>query len=173
MSKKHIDLTTAQKDEIRRLTQLANRRIKATERAYRKEGLEILPYEVVGDYQLKEDWATKNTPISRTVKFESQKEYRKHLHDLRRFELSRPGIKEYSEIQRDKTIQAVETSLGIGIPEELAEKINKMNAPQLSNFWKTYSKKSTKLGVRYSSLQAMLQAISEHFNEALDYLVNT
>lgn len=170
MAKKHIDLTKAQKDEIRRLTQLANRRIKSAEKAYRKEGMEVLPYEVVGDYQIKEKWSTNNTPISRSVKFESQKDYRRHLHELRRFELSRPGIKEYSEIQREKTITAVETSLGVAPPDELIEKINKMNAPQLAKFWKTYSKKSAKLGVRYSSLQAMLQALSEHFNEALDYL---
>src|SRR6185312_2510367 len=92
--KKYIDLTAAQKDEIRRLTQLHNRRVKAAERAYAKAGKEILPIEIVGkrELQLKENWHTKTTPLSRSVKFESQKEYRQHLHFLRQTEVNRPGI---------------------------------------------------------------------------------
>lgn len=162
---KYIDLTPFQKDEIRRLTQLANRRIKAAQKAYAKEGLEVLPYEVVGDYQLKEEWATKTTPISRSVKFTSQKEYRKQLKFLRSFEITRPGIKEYSSIQQEKTLKAIETSLGADVPGDIAEKISKMNAPQLAKFWKKFDEKSTRLGFKYSSGDNMVQTLTEFFPE--------
>jgi hypothetical protein len=172
MAGKYIDLNRAQKEEIRRLTQLANRRIKATERAYRKAGKEVLPHEVVGQYQIKEQWNTKSTPISRSVKFESHKEYRKQLQFLRSFEISRPGIKEYTQVQQHKTMQAIEHSLGMDVPDELAKKIEKMSAPELADFWKTFSDKSAKLGIKYSSNSAMEQTMSEIFPEDLKALAS-
>lgn len=161
MAKKYIDLTAQQKDEIRRLTQLANRRIKAAERAYRKEGKEVLPSDVVGNYQIKEQWNTKNTPISRSVKFTSFKDYRRQLQFLRSFEVQRPGIKEYTQVQREKTLQAIETSLGVPPGKEMSEKVNKMTAPQLSDFWNKFSNKASKLGMKYSSDKAMTNTLNE------------
>ena len=76
MASKYVNLTAQQKDEIRRLTQLANRRIKFAEKEYKRAGGSVLPREVVGDLQIKEKWATPNTPISRSVRFESEKDYR-------------------------------------------------------------------------------------------------
>lgn len=162
---KYIKLTHAQKDEIRRLTQLTNRRIKNAHKAYSKEGMDILPRDVVGDHQIKEKWHTKNTPLSRSTKFTSKKEYRRHLNYLRGFENMRPGIKEYSQIQREKTLQAVESSTGLVPTKTLEDKINKMNAPQLSKFWNTFSNKASKLGIKYSSNQAMQQTLNEIFPE--------
>lgn len=162
---KYIKLTPNQKDEIRRLTQLANRRIKAAERQYRKEGKTILPSEIAGHHQVKERWATKNTPISRSVKFTSHKEYRKQLQYLRSFEVNRPGIKEYTKVQREKTIMAVESSLGAEVPDSLAKKIDKMTAPQLADFWNTFSDKASKLGLQYSSQSAMQDTMNELFPE--------
>lgn len=168
MSKKHIDLNAAQKEEIRRLTQLANRRIKAAERAYAKEGKTVLPKEVVGDFQIKEKWNTKATPLSRSVKFADQKEYRKHLQFLRSFEVSRPGIKEYTQVQRDKTLDAVRSSLGIDVPKDLEKKISKMSAPKLSEFWNAYSDKASKMGMKYSSEAAMATTLNEFFPEDME-----
>ena len=165
---KYINLSAQQKDEIRRLTQLANRRIKAAERAYRKEGMDVLPTEVVGDFQIKEKWNTKNTPISRSVKFTDQKAYRKQLQFLRSFEVTRPGIKEYTKIQQDKTHQAMESALGQNVPDSLAKKVDNMSAPQLSRFWNTFSNKASKLGVKYSSEGAMQQTLAEFFPEDMD-----
>lgn len=172
MSANYVNLSGAQKSEIRRLTQLANRRIKAAERAYRKEGMEILPSEIVGGYQIKEQWNTDKTPISRSVKFQSQKEYRKQLQYLRSFEVSRPGIKEYTQVQREKTKEAVETSLGVDAPKELQQRIDKMTAPQLSNFWNKFSDKASKLGVLYSSDQAMQETLNELFPEDIKQLTD-
>ena len=162
---KYIKLTANQKDEVRRLTQLANRRIKAAEKAYRKEGMSVLPAEVAGKYQIKEQWNTKNTPISRSVKFEDQKAYRKQLQYLRSFEATRPGIKEYTRIQQEKTKEAMETSLGADVPDQLAKKVEKMTAPELSKFWKSFSDKASKMGVKYASDSAMNQTLSEFFPE--------
>jgi len=165
---KHIKLTPSQKDEIRRLTQLANRRIKATERAYRKSGKDVLPGEVAGKHQVKEKWATKNTPISRSVKFESQTDYRQQLNYLRSFEIQRPGIKEYTAKQKEKTAQAIENSLGVDMPDSLQKKIDKMTAPELSGFWNKFSDKASQLGIKYSSQQAMQDTMNELYPEDIE-----
>lgn len=167
---KYVKLTAAQKDELRRLTQLANRRIKAAERAYRKAGKEVLPSEVAGQHQVKERWVTKSTPISRSVKFETQEDYRKQLNYLRSFERQKPGIKEYTSIQREKTAQAVETSLGVDIPEDLQKRLSKMTAPELSEFWNRFSEKASKLGMKYSSEQAMQDTLNELYPDDIKQL---
>lgn len=165
---KYVKLTASQKDEIRRLTQLANRRIKAAERAYSKAGQDVLPREVVGKYQTKESWNTKATPISRSVKFETQEDYRRQLQFLRSFEMEKPGIKEYTSIQREKTAQAIETSLGTDIPDSLQKKIDKLSAPELSQFWKRFSEKASQLGIKYSSQQAMEDTMNELYPEDIE-----
>lgn len=165
---KYVKLTAAQKDEIRRLTQLANRRIKAAERAYTKAGKDIVPREIAGDYQTKEQWATKSTPISRSVKFTSQKEYRKQLQFLRSFEVTRPGIKEYTEIQRDKVGMSIKSALGEDVSFSLIEqKLSKLSAPEIADFWNTFSDKASRLGLQYSSEAVMEQTFVELFPEDL------
>ena len=172
---KYINLTASEKDEIRRLTQLANRRVLAAARVYEKEFNVVLPREVVGDFQIYEKWQTGKSPISRSVKFESRKEYLKQLNMLRSFERTRVGIKEYTSIQRDKTSLAIKTSLGFShyedLPKSLQKKINQMTAPQLANFWNSFSDKAAKLGVKYSSGDAMDRAIAEYFNEDINKLL--
>lgn len=169
-------LTKDQKDEIRRLTQLANRRIKYAAKEYARSGASVLPKEVVGGLQIREKWATPNTPISRSVKFESEREYKKQLAFLRSFdpkamkEAARPSISEYTMIQRSKTIDALETSFGVDINAGMAAKLNTMSAPKLSEFWDTYSKKAAKLGFKYSSSQAMAQTLQEFFPEDIQGL---
>lgn len=165
---KYIKLTPEQKDEIRRLTQFANRRIKAAYKEYRKYDMEVLPSEVTGDIQIREQWHTKNTPLSRSVKFTSLKEYRKHLNYLRSFERMRPTIREYTTTQRTKTLQAVETSLGLNVPKTLGDKLNQLSAPELSRFWNRFASKASKLGIKYSSEQAMLATLTEFFPEDMD-----
>jgi hypothetical protein len=46
-------LDKAQKEEVRRLTQLANRRIAAARKAFAKEGMSIAPKAVTGGIQIK------------------------------------------------------------------------------------------------------------------------
>lgn len=168
---KYIPLTASQKEEIRRLTQLANRRILATARAYNTGTNYVLPKEVVGDFQIYEKWQTEKSPISRSVKFETKEEYLRQLKMLRSFERERVGIKEYTRVQREKTIIAMETSLGIELPEKITKKIDKMTAPQLTHFWNTFSDKATRLGLNYSSDGVMSQTLSEYFNEDLQGLI--
>ena len=177
MASKYINLTAQQKDEIRRLTQLANRRIKFAEKEYKRSGGDVLPSEVVGGLQIKEKWATPNTPISRSVKFESEKDYRKQLQFLRSFDPkasgggTRPSISQYTIIQRDKTRNAIETSFGQELSGAIDDKISRMTAPQLTKFWNTFAEKSAKLGLKYSSGDAMQQTITELFHEDKDNLL--
>lgn len=177
MAGKYINLTAQEKDEIRRLTQLANRRIKFAEKEYKRSGGDVLPREVVGGLQIKEKWATPTTPISRSVKFQSEKEYRKQLQFLRSFdpkatkEGARPSISQYTLIQRDKTRNAIETSFGQEVSGAIDDKITRMTAPQLSEFWNTFANKSAKLGLKYSSGDAIRQTITELFPEDADNLL--
>lgn len=167
---KYIKLTAQQKDEIRRLTQLANRRIRNAHRAYERAGKRIVPLEIVGkpELQTKEGWHTEKTPLSRSVKFTSHREYRQHLQWLRQFEVSRPGIKEYTEIQRQKVAQAVATSLGGEYTFNVVmEKLSKMTAPEVADFWDTFSEKARRKGLQYSSEAVMIETFQELFPEDL------
>lgn len=168
-----VQLNPAQKEEIRRLTQLANRRIKAVDRAYRKEGKTILPGELVGEFQVKEQWQTKANPLSRSIKFDDNKAYNAHLKMLRSFETQRPGIKEYTGIQREKLAGAVMTSLGLDdLPDDFQKKLSKMTAPQLADFWQNFSDRATRMGTVYSSEAGMLQNIANYFGEDTAYLLS-
>jgi hypothetical protein len=154
----------AAKEEFRRLTQLANRRIAAAMKAYEKEGKDIAPYDVTGGIQTREQWESKNYALSRSIKFTSEQEYRKHLHFLRQFEHMRPGIKEYTQVQREKTLAGMETALG-EVPEALEKLINQMSAPQLSDFWDKFSSSARRQGFKYASDAAMNDAVQDFFSE--------
>lgn len=166
-----VQLNPAQKEEIRRLTQLANRRIKNVEKAYAKEGKSVLPREIVGDFQVREKWQTKANPLSRSIKFEDEKAYNDHLRMLRSFETRRPGIKEYTRVQRMKTIDAVETALGKEIPPNFAKKLGRMSAPALSDFWSRFSERTKRMVENYSSSAVMSETIEEFFPEDAAFLL--
>lgn len=167
---KYIKLTPQQKDEIRRLTQLANRRIRNAFKVYERAGKRVVPLEIVGkpELQTKEGWHTEKTPLSRSIRFTTHKEYRQHLQWLRQFEVSRPGIKEYTEIQRQKVAQAVATSLGDEYAfDGIMKKLEKMTAPEIADFWDTFSEKASRKGLQYSSEAVMLETFQELFPEDL------
>ena len=166
-----VKLTDRQKDEIRKLTQFANRRIRAAQKAYEREGKMILPKELAGDVQMRDDWVTSSTPLSRSVVFESQDAYRQRIQFLRRFRATAPTVQEYTATQVEHTKQAMETSLGRVISPELQAKLETMTAPQLSEFWKEFSRQASKLGLSYSSDQAMRATISEFFGEDYERLM--
>lgn len=166
-----VKLSTAQKEEIRRLTQLANRRIKAAEKHYSAVGKEILPVALVGpEYQLKDNWATPNTPISRSIKFDTMSDYRKQLAMLRRFERERPNVTTYTRVNREKTLAAIETATGLDVPKALQDKVNKMNIHDLLSFWQTFEEKATKVGMKYSSDSVMISSLSDYYEEDFEYL---
>lgn len=168
-----VNLTPAQKDEIRRLTQFSNRRILAVAREYKYAGKDVLPRELVGDYQIKEKWHATKTPISRSVKFDSMQDYRRQLNKLRAFEVQRDDIWTYTRVQKEKTLQAVESALGIEAPQELQDKINNLSAPKLADFWVNFSNKSARMGTKYSSNSAMQSAMEDYFKEDIDSLTKT
>lgn len=172
----NFKLTAAQKDEVRRLTQKANRRIKTAEKTYRQAGKDVLPREVVGQYQTKERWATPSTPMSRSVVFEDEQAYKKQMQFLRSFESpinAKPTLTEYTKQQRTKTEQAMETSLGIDVPKSVKERLRTMTAPELSEFWNRFSDNASRAGLRYSSDAAMQQTMDEMFGEDYDKVMDS
>lgn len=165
MAKKYIQLTPQQKDEIRRLTQKANRRILAFYKEYEKHGLSILPYEPTGGIQTKQQWETRKYPLSRSVKFESVKEYRKRLAFLRSFD--RPGIRptltEYKSIAQTRLTTAINSILG-QVPDEVRAYIEALSPAEIQRFWNKFSEVSSKAGLQYSSDGALIETL-ELFDE--------
>lgn len=170
---KYIKLSKQEKEEIRRLTQKANRRISAYMKEYEKEGLSIIPYEVSGGFQTRQQWETEKYALSRKVRFTSVKEYRERMKLLRSFdsEIMRPVLTEYTEVQRYKTIKAMETSLGVNISPKMEKAIGKMTLGELTVFWNKFESEGRRLKAEYSSEAAMsatLNAFSEDIKSLYD-----
>lgn len=172
-----------EREEIRRLTQLANRRIETATKAYEKAGLKTVPSILTGGKQLKEQWLTEKRALSRRVVFESEKEYKQHLEFLRSFDPKdkkgrrekRPTMTQYAKIQQQKTLEAIENVLGISpaaISAEMVKKIKKMKAAELSAFWVAFSEKASRMGAKYSSDAAMNETLSEFFPEDMQQFNN-
>ena len=168
-----VKLTDAQKNELRRLTQFAKRRILAVAREYKYAGKDVLQRELVGEYQIKEKWHTTKTPISRSVKFDSMADYRRQINKLRTYEVEKDDIWTYTRVAKNKTLQAMETALGIEIPPDLANKVNSLTAAKLGDFWKNFNNKVVRLGTQYSSNSAMVNAMEDYFQEDIDNLLKT
>lgn len=169
-----IKLTVEQKDEIRRLTQRANRRIQSTMKVYQKAGRSIIPAEIAGRYQTLQTWEEPGRPLSRSVKFDTLREYRRRLAFLKGFDDvpgARPSIREYTRVQRKKVMMAVETATGRVPSKDLIKRVRKMSAVELSNFWEVFSEKASKLGLQYSSDSVIQESIQEFFEEDIDDLI--
>jgi hypothetical protein len=173
---KYHKLDKAQKEEIRRLTQQANRRIAAATKAYEKAGQLRAPKALTGGYDIREKWFSEKYAISRSVKFASEKEYLAQLEYLRQFDPSQkdkradyaPSLTEYAEQERANTTAAIENILDVSVEEDLpdlAKKISRMTAPQITAFWKAFTRRAQKMGVHYSSVQAMEDTLREFFPE--------
>ena len=105
--------------------------------------------------------------MSRSVKFDSLKDYKKQLKKLRSFQFEKDDIWTYTNVQREKVLLAVESSLGVEVPPDLRTKILTLSAPRITDFWKKYSDISIRLLGRYSSNAAMVDTAYELFPEDL------
>lgn len=166
--------------ELKRLTQKANRRIESAMRAYEKEGLQVIPRALSGGkIQIREQYQAGKSAYSRSTKFGSKEDFRRHLNELRRFEspdqyrrVDRiPTLSEYNRIQQSKVQAAVNTALGVDISDKLQKKLSRMSAPQLSKFWNTFERNASRKGHPYSSDVAMTDALEEFFGDDIDNLI--
>ncbi len=171
-------LSAEQKDEVRRLTQKANRRIISFYKEYQKHGLEILPREPTAGYQHKLQWETEKYPLSRSVVFKDEKEYKERMKLLRSFDnpLQRETLSEYTKVQREKTRQAMEGAIGKdafkfldgGKKKEL--KLDDMSVGELKIFWQKFSEIARKMGIQYSSTAALAETF-QYFEDDMGRLV--
>lgn len=170
MARSVFELTKEQKDEIRRLTQLANRRIKAFTKEFEKGGLTIAPYEPTGGIQMRDQWHTPKTPVSRSVRFATEEEYKEKIYWLRKFEnpILRPNLTQYTKSEREKTKQAIVSALG-NITEEQERLIDGMSAFELAIFWDIFERNARDLFIEYSS-DAAMYATLEYYNEDIEGL---
>ena len=172
--------TKAQADVIRRLTQKANRRVKQAFKLYENAGKNRIPAALTGGViTIREDWQTAKNPLSRSITFASEKAFQQHMQYLKKFDMPEikgglPTMSEFSAIQTNKIIMALETSLGSGgslydMPPEIMQHmykvIGKMTAPEQTEFWKAFQKRGQKLLEKYSSKAAMEQALNEFFGK--------
>ena len=166
---KYIKLSTSEKEEIRRLTQKANRRIKAFVKTYEQAGYKTIPKEVTAglEVQSRGQWLSDKYALSRSVKFESKEDYKRHLNMLKKFDPGRadsiPTVREYNKINRTKLQKAFETS-GLNLSSEMQKKIKTMSAPDISKFWKEYQVRARRKGMQYSSEAVMIET-TESFSQ--------
>lgn len=169
----------SQVDIIRRLTQKANRRITQAFKIYEETGKYRIPGAITeGRITTREDWASEKYPLSRSIVFESEKAFQKHLAWLQRFDLPEargglPTMTEYQNIQGNKILLAMQTALGGATPydmppeimEHMYKAIMNMSAPEQTDFWKAFQKRGQKLLDKFSSKAAMEQALNEFFGK--------
>lgn len=178
MAKNNYQLTPQQKEEFRRLTQKANRRIAKAFREYEKEGLRLVPKALTGGFvQSKKEWSSQKYALSRSVtQFSSRKDYLSYMQKLRQFDIPEikggvPTYTEYQSIGRDKLKQAINTALGktglnnlpSDIKKVMDKRIDEMTTQEQSKFWKKFEQTSAKMGMKYSSGAAMESALEEIF----------
>ena len=171
---KNFSLNQQQKAELKRLTQLVNRRISAAQNAYEKVGKTIIPYEISGGIQTRAQWASEKYAVSRsTTQFKTKKAFQEHMKWLKSFEgaNARAGIKEYTKIQRDKLMTAIETATGGDITVKLKKKIDKLGAAEMSIFWDKFSDKAAKMSLDFSSNASMSEVLVDYFQEDYNELV--
>jgi len=168
---KYIKLATTQKEEIRRLTQLANRRITQAMKKYEEKGLSIAPKEVTGGIQTRGQWASEKYPLSRAVTFESETDYKEKLKFLKQFDPktvgkhnANPTMTEYTKVQQKKMKFAIETATSGELTQDLIKKIDKLGSAELAKFWNGFSKVGSKLLLEYSS-DALIDYSSQYFKE--------
>ena len=165
-----VKLTDRQKDEIRKLTQFANRRIKRAFKEYEDAGRTVVPTDLTGFLNTRDEWHTANTPLSRSVVFESEQEYRRTINRLRQFRNTAPDIQTWTDDQRTVTLSGLETALG-EVPDEVINSVLEMDAVQLSEFWDKFSKNARRMGAQYSSHQNMQDTLREFFPEDFDNII--
>lgn len=164
-----IKLSAQQKDEIRKLTQQANRRIKAFITVYEKAGYRVIPREVTGgfDVQVREEFQTQKYALSRSVKFESEREYKNHLKKLRRFAKDSqapdavPTVSKYTEIQRNKIFASIKTA-GIEIDEYNLKRLESMDLIEQKKFWNEFTRRAVRMAAEYSSDQLFMAMMNEY-----------
>lgn len=165
MSKTLYKLTQEQRAEHKRLTQFANRRIMAFTKEYEKKGLEIIPHSVSGGIQTRDQWHSEKMPMSRSIKFASEKAFKEHMRFLKTFEnpTIRENVTDYTKSQRTKTLLAVQTATG-SITKEEVDLINDLGTADLAKFWQKFSEIAARMSVEYSSDEVMSATI-EFFKE--------
>ena len=166
-----VKLTDRQKDEVRKLTQFANRRIKRAFKEYEDAGRTVVPTDLTGLLNTRDEWHTANTPLSRSVVFESEQEYRRTINRLRQFRHTAPDIQTWTDDQRVVTLSGLETALGNDVPDEVINKVIEMDAVQLSEFWDRFSKKARRMVTQYSSYQNMVDTLREFFPEDFENIL--
>jgi hypothetical protein len=173
----YLDFNKEQKSEFRRLVQNANRRVTRATEAYEREGMDIPPSFLVGGKQDRSEWYSDSMAFSRSMDFKTEKEYRQALEFFKSFDPKTPGrnekrptMTEYRKTQHKRTVEAMQNILGIDVPKELVKKIKKMSAPQMTKFWASFSKKASRMGMKYSSNDAMMATLAEFFPEDIEQI---
>lgn len=173
MAKNNYQLTPQQKEEFRRLTQKANRRIAKAFREYEKEGLRLVPKALTGGFlQSRKEWKSQQYALSRSVtQFKSRKDYLNYMKRLRQFDVKEekggvPTFTEYKSVIANKIEAAFMTSISklkLGDLEKdvmniVIQSLRSMDMFDQKSFWDKFEEYGSKMGIQYSSEAAMIAA---------------
>lgn len=173
MAKNNYQLTPQQKEEFRRLTQKANRRIAKAFREYEKEGLRLVPKALTGGFlQSRKEWKSQQYALSRSVtQFKSRKDYLNYMKRLRQFDVKEekggvPTFTEYKAVIANKIEAAFMTSISkikLGDLEKdvmniVLQSLRSMDMFDQKGFWDKFEEYGSKMGIQYSSEAAMIAA---------------
>jgi hypothetical protein len=173
----YIQLSPAEKEEIRRLTQKANRRIKSYLKVYEQAGYKVIPKEVTAGLQIqsRQQFQTDNYAISRSVKFESKADYKKHISMLKKFDPGRadsvPTVREYNVINRTKLMKGFETA-GVNLSSESMKAMKKWDSAKISQFWKDYQRIALRKGLDYASGTTFEELMASYDLKEKDEVIN-
>ena len=165
-----VKVSKAEYAEFKRLTQKVNRRIKAHQQAYAKAGHKVIPLELtkmLGGIQHKSQYqAGELTPLSRGLgQFKSKKEFDQRLKLLSQMADNQksvhymPTVKEYTQINRSKLLQALDTA-GIDLVPDKLKELMKMDSAAISDFWKEFGERATRKAMNYSSDAVFMEMFS-------------
>lgn len=173
MAKNNYQLTPQQKEEFRRLTQKANRRIAKAFREYEKEGLRLVPKALTGGFvQSRKEWKSQQYALSRSVtQFKTRKDYLNYMKRLRQFDVKEekggvPTFTEYKAVIANKIEAAFMTSISklrLGDLEKdvmniVLQSLRTMDMFDQKGFWDKFEEYGSKMGIQYSSEAAMIAA---------------
>lgn len=138
-----------ERKDFKLLVQRANRTIKANEKYLNDNQMtsDRVKRELLGDYMSKSNWQSEKTAFSRSIEFESEKEYQAYKKHLQRWggvnaEKGREGTKQRLYENIVKSLNTTADIYGQGVkdntghlPKEITDRLDDMNVEQLSNFF--------------------------------------
>lgn len=149
MAKNNFIVPASERKDFRLLVQRANRTIQANLKMIENEKVETerTKRALLGDYVNKSAWSSQKTVFSRSIKFETERDYKAYIRHLQRWggsdsERSVSGTRGRIYKNIIKALNTTADIYGQGVkdesgylPKEITDRLKKMSTEQLMNFF--------------------------------------